>query len=108
MPDMHNPATLRTMTTTTMDLLRTTVAALMHRTGESQGDLAAGLRLSQSQVSRKQAARSDWTLDDLDKLSAHYGIPPVDLIAGPTRACDALPPARRAAIVGGHQTTISP
>lgn|GEM_PF-5904855 len=91
-----------------MDLLRTTVAALMQRTGENQADLAEGLRLSQSQVSRKQAARSDWTLDDVDKLSAHYGIPVVDLLAGPTRACEQLPPTRRAAVIGGHQTTIRP
>lgn len=92
-------------------LLRLTVASLMYATGETQADLAAGLRLSQGQVSRKQAASgrgSAWTLADLDRLSAHYGIPVADLLCGVDHAVSRLPSHRRAAMVGGVQTTITP
>ncbi|MGI5341859.1 hypothetical protein ACQEVS_32875 [Streptomyces sp. CA-181903] len=41
-------------TLSTEALLRLTVAALMAHTGERQIDLAAGVGLSQTQVSRKQ------------------------------------------------------
>ncbi|WP_306472245.1 hypothetical protein [Streptomyces sp. st170] len=39
----------------TEQTLRLTVAALMHLTGERQADLAQGLDLSQTQISRRQA-----------------------------------------------------
>jgi transcriptional regulator with XRE-family HTH domain len=87
--------------------LRLTVAALMYATGETQADLGRGLRLSQGQVSRKQAGESSWSLSDLDRLSAHYGIPVPDLLCGADHAVRLLPPARRAASIGGTQTTIS-
>ncbi|MFJ4609620.1 acyltransferase [Streptomyces griseus] len=54
---------------------RLTVAALMHLTGERQADRAAGLGLNQTQISRKQAGTASWSLTDVDKLSACYGIP---------------------------------
>ncbi|KQX44542.1 helix-turn-helix domain-containing protein (plasmid) [Streptomyces anulatus] len=62
--------------------LRLTVAALMHLTGERQADLAAGLGLNQTQISRKQAGTTAWSLSDVDRLSAHYGIPVGDLLVG--------------------------
>ncbi|MFF7183175.1 acyltransferase [Streptomyces sp. NPDC008121] len=92
-------------------LLRLTVAALMYATGETQADLGRGLRLSQGQVSRKQtsaAGGSPWTLADLDRLSAHYSIPVPDLLCGVDHAVKRLPARRRAATVGGLQTTITP
>ncbi|MEU3065047.1 acyltransferase [Streptomyces subrutilus] len=93
-------------------LLRLTVAALMYATGETQADLGRGLRLSrQGQVSRKQtvsAGGSSWTLADLDRLSTHYGIPVPDLLCGVDHAVSRLPARRRAATVGGMQTTITP
>lgn len=70
--------------------LRLTVAALMQATGESQRDLAVVLGLTQTQVSRRQAGTTAWSLRDCDVLAAHYGIGPLDLLAGPTRACEAL------------------
>ncbi|MER8103890.1 helix-turn-helix domain-containing protein [Kitasatospora sp. NPDC094016] len=94
------------MGTSTEDLLRATVTALLRATGELQSDLARGLALSQAQVSRKTAGRSTWTVADLDRLSAHYGIAVVDLVVGPTHALEALPKARRA-MVGGIQTVIA-
>ncbi|MFE6165461.1 helix-turn-helix domain-containing protein [Streptomyces sp. NPDC056486] len=84
--------------------LRSTVAALMHHTGENQTDLARGLRLTQGQVSRKQNGRASWSLPDLDRLSAHYGIPVPDLMCGPSRAVEMLPAVRRAATIGGSQS----
>ncbi|MGW5531713.1 acyltransferase [Streptomyces xanthochromogenes] len=88
--------------------LRLTVAALMYATGETQTDLGRGLRLSQGQVSRKQsgaAGGSSWTLTDLDRLSAHYGIPVPDLLSGAEHAVSRLPARRRAATIGGTQLT---
>ncbi|MEV6840993.1 acyltransferase [Streptomyces sp. NPDC051133] len=78
----------------TEDLLRLTVSALMSRTGERQGDVAAGIGQAQAQVSRKQSGKQHWTLDDVDALAAHYRLPVLDLLAGPTRAVTALPADR--------------
>ncbi|MGW6998908.1 helix-turn-helix domain-containing protein, partial [Streptomyces virginiae] len=72
------------------DLLRLTVAALMSRTGERQNDLADGLGLSQAQVSRKQAGRQHWSLEDVDQLAEHFGLHFLDLLAGPTHAVGVL------------------
>jgi hypothetical protein len=75
--------------------VRTAIAALMHLTGESQADLAAALGLNQAQVSRRQSGSASWPLDDCDRVAAHYNIDALDLLAGPTRACEGLPPTRR-------------
>ncbi|MCZ4103548.1 helix-turn-helix domain-containing protein, partial [Streptomyces sp. H39-C1] len=78
-------------------VLRMTVAALMRATGERQDDLGRGLRLSQAQVSRKQSGRSMWSLTDLDRLSAHYGVAVPDLLCGMDHAVNKLSPRRRTA-----------
>ncbi|MEU1378050.1 helix-turn-helix domain-containing protein [Streptomyces triculaminicus] len=75
--------------------LRLTVAALMQATGDSQRVIAAVLGLTQTQVSRRQSGATSWTLRDVDVLAGHYGIAALDLLAGPTRACETLPVARR-------------
>ncbi|MEU1867866.1 acyltransferase [Streptomyces gardneri] len=72
------------------EILRLTVAALMARSGERQGDLAAGLGQSQAQVSRKQSGRAHWSLEDVDLLASHYRLHPLDLLAGPTHAAGVL------------------
>ncbi|MFI5621561.1 hypothetical protein [Streptomyces sp. NPDC051567] len=61
------------------------------------------------QVSRKQAGGggSSWTLADLDRLSAHYGIPVPDLLCGADHAVTRLPARRRSAVIGGLQTAIT-
>ncbi|WSM81151.1 helix-turn-helix domain-containing protein [Actinacidiphila glaucinigra] len=76
--------------------VRIAVAALMHATGESQARVAEALGVTQGQVSRRQSGTAAWSLDDCDALAAHYGIDVLDLLAGPTRACDALPDDRHA------------
>ncbi|GHJ39485.1 acyltransferase [Streptomyces sp. TS71-3] len=78
----------------TEDLLRLTVAALMQRTGERQAQLGAALDVTQAQVSKKQAGRAAWTLGDVDRLAAHWGMTPLDLLAGPTHAASRLPADR--------------
>jgi hypothetical protein len=91
--------------------LRLTVAALMYATGETQADLGRGIGLSQGQVSRKQgncSRGSSWSLRDLDRLSAHYGIPVPELLRGADHAVRLLPAARRADCIGGTQTTLTP
>uniref|UniRef100_A0AAU2AII7 Acyltransferase n=1 Tax=Streptomyces sp. NBC_00093 TaxID=2975649 RepID=A0AAU2AII7_9ACTN len=87
----------------TEELLRLTVSALMSRTGERQGDLANAIEQAQAQVSRKQSGKQHWTLDDVDRLAAHYGMPVLDLLAGPTHAVGVLPADR---LSHGTQTSI--
>jgi transcriptional regulator with XRE-family HTH domain len=80
---------------TVRQTLQLTVAALMQATGDSQHDVAQALGLTQTQVSRRQAGRTAWTLDDCDALALHFGLPVLDLLGGPTRACEALSTERR-------------
>ncbi|WP_103503929.1 helix-turn-helix domain-containing protein [Streptomyces sp. SM14] len=94
--------------TTTEQWVTLTVRALMHATGETQADLAAGLALSQPAVSLRLTGSRPWTLADLDALSAHYGVPVPDLVSGVDAAVRRLPAARRAPVCGGTQTVIPP
>ncbi|MGC5401891.1 acyltransferase [Streptomyces sp. DT20] len=94
-------------TMSTEDTLRITVAALMRACGERQGDLGHGIRITQGQISRKQRGQALWSLADVDRLSAHYGIPVPDLLAGPTHAVQKLSPVRRAALLAGRQEVIA-
>ncbi|MFI1183723.1 helix-turn-helix domain-containing protein [Streptomyces sp. NPDC020799] len=71
--------------------LRLTVAALMQATGESQRSVAEVLGLTQTQVSRRQSGAISWSLRDVDVLAGHYGMGALELLSGPTRACEALP-----------------
>ena len=66
----------------TLTELRATVTLLMRAAHDTQTTLAAALRLTQGQVSRKQAGRSEWTLRDCDRLAAHYGITVPELLSG--------------------------
>ncbi|GGZ20125.1 helix-turn-helix domain-containing protein [Streptomyces nitrosporeus] len=86
--------------------LRLTIGALMRLTSERQADLAAGIGLSQAQISRKQAGTATWSLTDVDRLAAHYGIPVSNLLAGVDRAVRCLPARRRAPAPGSAQLTI--
>ncbi|NGO43067.1 helix-turn-helix domain-containing protein [Streptomyces ureilyticus] len=78
--------------------LRLTVAALMQVTGDSQRSVAGVLGLTQTQVSRRQSGAISWSLRDVDVLAEHYGIGVLDLLGGPTRACEALPTGRRRSV----------
>ncbi|MFI6658798.1 helix-turn-helix domain-containing protein [Streptomyces sp. NPDC050523] len=86
--------------------VRSAVAALLHATGESQTELAAALGVSQAQVSRRQSGTATWSLTDCETVAAHYGIDVLDLLAGPTRATEALPTRRRR--VPGRQAGAAP
>uniref|UniRef100_UPI002F90758B hypothetical protein n=1 Tax=Kitasatospora indigofera TaxID=67307 RepID=UPI002F90758B len=77
------------MSLSTLQTLRITVAALRQVTEETQGQLAAGIGLTQEKVSRRQSGATVWTLDDVDALAAHWGLDVLDLLAGPTRAAEA-------------------
>ncbi|MGW1278826.1 acyltransferase [Streptomyces tsukubensis] len=92
------------MVMSTEATLRLTVAAIMQLTRERQTDVGAGTGLSQLQISRKQSGKTAWTLSDVDALSAHWGIPVLDLLAGPTHATAALPADR--ATAPGTRTAI--
>ncbi|MGW9677599.1 acyltransferase [Streptomyces koyangensis] len=88
----------------TEETLRLTVAALMQLTRERQPDVAAAIGLTQPQLSRRQSGKSAWTLTDCDRLAAHWGMPTLDLLAGPTHAAGCLPAARRPTT--GTQTAV--
>ncbi|MEU6303625.1 helix-turn-helix transcriptional regulator [Streptomyces chartreusis] len=75
--------------------VRSAVAALLHASGESQTELASALGVSQAQVSRRQSGTAAWSLVDCDAVASHYGIDVLELLAGPTRATEALPADRR-------------
>ncbi|GHA68511.1 MULTISPECIES: helix-turn-helix domain-containing protein [Streptomyces] len=90
-----------------VERVRSAVAALLHATGESQTALAAALGVSQAQVSRRQSGSAAWSLADCDAVAAHYGVDVLDLLAGPTRAVEALPAARRR-LPGGPIATARP
>ncbi|WP_328744336.1 helix-turn-helix domain-containing protein [Streptomyces sp. NBC_00285] len=83
------------MRTTLDERVRSAVAALLHATGESQTELAGALGVSQAQVSRRQSGTAVWSLAYCDAVAVHYGIDPLDLLAGPTRAIETLPARRR-------------
>jgi transcriptional regulator with XRE-family HTH domain len=85
--------------------VRSAVAALLYAAGESQTELATALGVSQAQVSRRQSGAASWSLADCEAVAAHYGIDVLELLAGPTRATEALPAGRRR-VVGrqaGHR-----
>ncbi len=92
------------MSMSTEETLRLTVAALMQLTRERQPDVAAAIGLTQPQLSRRQSGKSAWTLTDCDRLAAHWGMPTLDLLAGPTHAAGCLPAARRSSV--GAQTAV--
>lgn len=79
------------MPMSTEEMLRVTVTAIAHHTGEQQADLAAALGLTQSQISRRQHGKAAWTLQDCDRLATHWGMHVLDLLAGPTHALQKLP-----------------
>lgn len=83
--------------------VRSAVAALLHAAGESQTELAIALGVSQAQVSRRQSGTAAWSLTDCEAVAVHYGIDVLELLAGPTRATEALPVERRRVL--GRQTT---
>ncbi|MEU8512980.1 helix-turn-helix transcriptional regulator [Kitasatospora sp. NPDC048722] len=78
------------MTLSTLETLRLTVAALRQRTGENQRELAAALGLTQDKVSRRQSGAQPWSLDEVDALARHWGMGPLDLLAGPTHAAQSM------------------
>ncbi|MBT2384491.1 helix-turn-helix transcriptional regulator [Streptomyces sp. ISL-11] len=67
----------------------------MQATGDSQRSVAEVLGITQTQVSRRQSGATSWSLRDADVLASHYGIGVLDLLSGPTRACEVLPEDRR-------------
>ncbi|WP_212616010.1 helix-turn-helix domain-containing protein [Streptomyces zhaozhouensis] len=79
----------------------------MRATGETQRDLAAGIGLAQSQVSKRQSGITAWDLAEVDAVSRHYGIPVPDLFAGVEHAVHKLPAHRRAVTIGGTQTALT-
>ncbi|MGW2282875.1 acyltransferase [Streptomyces sp. NPDC001770] len=80
----------------------------VHQLSADGGRRVSVRAAGRTQISRKQAGSAAWSLTDVDRLSAHYGIPVPDLLAGVDRAVHCLPVRRRAPAPGAAQLTISP
>ncbi|WP_063832427.1 helix-turn-helix domain-containing protein [Streptomyces novaecaesareae] len=78
------------MVLSTLETLRLTVAALRQRTGETQLKLATAVGMTQDGISRRQSGALSWSLDEVDLLARHWGMEPLDLLAGPTHAAQCL------------------
>ncbi|WP_327309796.1 hypothetical protein OG730_41675 (plasmid) [Streptomyces sp. NBC_01298] len=76
----------------TLTKTRAAITALLALSQQQQIDLARGIALPDYAVSRRQGA-TPWGLDEADRVAAHFGIDPLDLFAGPEKACSAY--ARR-------------
>ena len=87
----------------TLTELRATVALLMRAAHDTQTTLAVALRLTQGQVSRKQAGRSEWTLPDCERLAAHYGITVPELLSGRQAALHGAQPGIQARLLAGSR-----
>lgn len=85
----------------TLTDLRATVTLLMRAAHDTQTTLAAALRLTQGQVSRKQTGHSEWTLPDCDRLAAHYGITVPELLSGRHTALNAAHQGIQARLLAG-------
>lgn len=48
---------------------------------ENQGDIAGVLDMTQAAVSRKMSNKSNWHLDEIELLAAHYGVPPAAFLS---------------------------
>ncbi|MFK0297210.1 acyltransferase [Streptomyces sp. NPDC090442] len=92
--------------TGTEETLRLTIAALMRLTRERQGEVAAAIGTKPSAFSRKFGGQTKLTFDDADALAAHWGMPTLDLLAGPTHAADKLP--ERLRLPAGTQQALTP
>ncbi|MFE4356090.1 helix-turn-helix domain-containing protein [Kitasatospora sp. NPDC056800] len=90
------------MVLSTLETLLLTVAVLRQRTGESQRELAAAVGMTQDKISRRQSGAQPWSLDEVDALARHWGMGPLDLLAGPTHAALSLawPPGTAGAGTG--------
>lgn len=66
-----------------------TVRHLMLRTGDNQEDLGKVLGINRVGVSNRLAGKARWTLDDVEKLAAHWDVRAADLLLGPAFALDA-------------------
>ncbi|WP_207634428.1 helix-turn-helix domain-containing protein [Candidatus Frankia alpina] len=73
-----------------------TIRLLMTRTGVRQIDLAEVLGMTQGSLSYRLQGYSNWKIDDLVKVAAHFGLTVSELISGYTAiaAAGRLPPAK--------------
>lgn len=51
------------------------VKTLLTAHAQTQGDIAESLGMTQAAVSNKIAGKTRWSLDDIERLSAHFGVP---------------------------------
>lgn len=77
------------MTTSVQDTISAVVRLLMTLRNERQSDVALALELPRVSVVNRLAGRTRWTSDDLDRLSAHFGVPVSVLV---TQAADLVSP----------------
>lgn len=70
--------------------LSETVRILMARHRETTAAIGNILGVTGPAVSQRLLGNTRWSVEELVLLSRHYGLPPSDLLSGPTHALGAL------------------
>lgn len=74
------------MTTTVQDAVNTSVLLHLTLNRQSRKDLALALGVTPGAISHRLSGLTRWSLDDLEKLAAHFGVSPADLLNPPLAA----------------------
>ena len=70
-----------------------TIRLMMARTGETPGALAQVMGVSRQSLAGRLAGRSQWHINHLPTVAAHYGVTVCELISGYAAIpADRLPP----------------
>lgn len=85
--------------TSTLEILRGSVDALLTVARQKQNQLAEGIDLPKYAVSRRQSGSSPWTFDEADAIARHFGISTLTLLAGAETACKSYASSRRSSVV---------
>jgi len=78
------------MDTNSQQRIAESVRALSAAFGDRQEDVANVLGITQNTVSRKLRGLTRWSVEDVERISEHYKVPPSMVLAGPRAWFDAL------------------
>lgn len=72
------------------EAVSTNLRVFMALQRETHEQVAAVLGFTRPALSARLNGRTAWSLNDIDRLAAHYGIPPGQLLAPPPNVLDKL------------------
>jgi transcriptional regulator with XRE-family HTH domain len=75
LPRRPEPASLQ-------EVITRVVRFLMTDFGRTQANVATALGVSQPQVSQRLLGKTAWSIEDLDRLSAYFGVTVAELVGG--------------------------